>query len=155
MRRLVPGSDNFLRDHLSVYLETRGYEGHFEDLTPYGGTGPTTMLVLKTIGRKTGQTRVVPLIYDNVGSEYVVIASDGGATSNPPWFLNLTAAETVEFEVADKFFRGTWRLPEGAEREQVWSRMAEYYPPYKEYKEVAGRQIPVVMLTATESIPPW
>lgn len=153
MAKLVPGTENFLRDHLSVYLETKGFEGHYVDLTAYGGSGPTTMLVLKTIGRRSGEERLVPLIYDNVAAEYVIIASDGGSPRNPSWFHNLTARDAVDFQVADKAFRATWRLPEDAERERVWAQLADYYPPYKEYREVAGRQIPVVMLKPTESIP--
>jgi deazaflavin-dependent oxidoreductase (nitroreductase family) len=153
MTRLVPGSPTFYEDHVPVYLETHGFEGHFVDMSPYGGNGPTTILLLKTVGRKSGQARLHPLIYDNVASEYVIIASLGGAVHHPAWYLNLTAHPRVEFQVADKCFRGTWRLPEGGERQRVWDQLADYFPPYAKYQQKTDRQIPIVMMTPTETIP--
>lgn len=156
MTRLVPGSATFFQDHLPVYLETKGFEGHFVDIRVYGGKGPTTMLILKTIGRKSGKSHLVPLIYDNVDSEYVIIGSHNGASYHPAWYLNLTASSSVEFQVADKCFRATWRLAEGAERQRAWDQLADYFPHYTDHEEdaaKAGRQIPVVMLKTTETIP--
>lgn len=153
MAKLVPGSPNFFQDHLRVYLETKGFEGHFLDISAVGGAGPTTMLLLKTIGRKSGKPLIVPLIYDNAASEYVIIASKGGAPVDPAWYFNLTASPNVEFQVADKCFRGTWRQAAGAERQRLWDQLVKYYPPYADYQKKTDREIPVVVLKADANIP--
>lgn len=146
MTRLVPGSDDFVQDHVSAYLETGGFEGHFLDLAAYGGIRPNTNLILKTIGRKSGEERFVPLIYDNVGVEYVIIGSTSGGPRHPAWFLNLQENAEVEFQVADKAFRGTWRILDGVERDEAWNRMVEYFPPYADYRTRTSRDIPVIAL---------
>lgn len=153
MTRLVPGDADYFEKHVPIYLETNGFEGHFVDLSAYGGDKPTTVLILKSTGRRSGKARLNALIYDNVGPEYVIIASYSGAPTHPDWYFNLTAAPEVEFQVADKCFRGTWRVAEGAERARVWDQMAAYWPPYPEYQTRTEREIPVVMLAVTESIP--
>jgi len=153
MTKLVPGSATFFQDHLRVYLETKGFEGHFIDISAVGGKGPTTMLILKTVGRKSGKVSLVPLIYDNVADEYVIVASKGGAPEHPAWYLNLAAHPEVEFQVADKCFRGTWREATGAERQRVWDQLAAYYPPYTEYQGNTTRQIPVILMKAKVNIP--
>lgn len=153
MAKLIPGGPTFFTDHVPVYLETRGHEGHFPDIRQYGGTGPTTMLILKTIGRRTGQERLTALIYDNIGSDYVIIGSTSGAPKHPAWFLNLAERAEVEFQVADKCFRGSWRVAEGQERTVVWDKMVDYFPPYADYQTRTSRQIPVILLSPTVSIP--
>ena len=61
--------------------------------------------------------------------------------------------DEVEFQVATQAFRGTWREPEGAEREQVWNFMVDCHPFYASYQASTERQIPLVMMKAIEEIP--
>ena len=137
---------NWQAHHLEVYLRTDGAEGHFVDFTPAGGSLETPNLILKTIGKRSGEARMIPLIYGEDSGNFVIVASKGGAPKHPAWFLNLEANPGVEFQVADKKYRGTAEVAEGAERERLFKMMAEVYPPYIAYQEKTERQIPVVVL---------
>jgi deazaflavin-dependent oxidoreductase (nitroreductase family) len=140
-------------EHLAMYLNSGGAEGHICDLRDIGGHRFTTNLLLRYIGRKSGDTITTPLIYGDLGGEVVVVASKGGADKHPAWYLNVTARPEVEFQIATQAFRATWREAAGAERAKVWSFMEELFPPYKSYQASTQRQIPLVMLSALDPIP--
>ena len=109
--------------------------------------GKMPVLELTTTGRKSGEPRSLPLIYGEAGDGYVIIASKGGMPNHPVWFLNLQANPECELMVGPKHVTARARVAEGEERERLWKRMAEIYPPYDEYQERAGdRTIPVVVL---------
>jgi deazaflavin-dependent oxidoreductase (nitroreductase family) len=144
---------SFLEAHRHQYLTSGGREGHIIDLAASGGRPFTTHLLLKYVGRKSGKTYINPLFYGITGGEVVIIASKGGADQHPFWFTNLTARDTVEFQISTQAFRGTWRLAEGAERDAVWKFMVGNNPSYNDYQSTTKRQIPVVLLKAKESIP--
>ena len=148
---LQVGDPDWIERHLQAYLATNGAEGHLLDFSRVGGPQQTPTLILKTIGRRSGQPHLTPLIYGRHGREIVVIGSKGGAPEHPAWYLNLTAAPEVAFQVVDKKYRGGWRVAEGAERTAVWNTMVELYPPYRDYQvRAAGREIPVVLLDPRE-----
>ena len=132
--------------HLVSYLESGGSRGHVLDFSPMGGRRLTTNLLLKTIGRRSGEARVLPLIYGIVDGEAVIVASKGGSDTHPAWYLNLKAGPEVEFQIATQAFRATWREPEGALHQAVWDHMVGLYPPYRDYKAKTQRVIPLVML---------
>ena len=133
-------------DHIRTYRETDGREGHYVDFTGMGGTAQTPTLLLKTIGRKSGNESVLPLIYGKSGDDYVIIASKGGAPAHPAWFLNIEATSEIAFQVGEQHFIGTWRVAEGNERAQIWADMLAVYPPYADYEARTSRHIPVVVL---------
>jgi deazaflavin-dependent oxidoreductase (nitroreductase family) len=139
-------------DHLGMYLRSHGAEGHIVDLSDIGGRKFTTTLLLRLVGRKSGQTRINPLIYGDTGGEVVIVASKGGADHHPAWYLNLKDSREVSFQIATQAFRGTWREPRGAERATVWEFMVGIFPPYKNYQASTAREIPLVMLSADEPI---
>jgi deazaflavin-dependent oxidoreductase (nitroreductase family) len=137
-----------IEDHLRLYIQTDGGdEAYYRDMGPLGGDPKTKTLVLKTLGRKSGKPQLAPLIYNTWGDGFIIVASKGGADSQPAWFYNITAAETVTVQVRDKRYRCTWRIAEGVERETLWRFMSGYYPPYLEYQARTDREIPVVLLT--------
>ena len=136
----------WMEEHLRIYLETDGAEGHIVDLSDIGGRGPTTTLLLTTTGRRSGNAITVPLIYGKYGDEYVVIASKGGADHHPAWYLNFETTPDVAFQVGRAHLHGSWRVAQGEERRKVWDFMADLYPPYLEYQASTAREIPVVML---------
>jgi deazaflavin-dependent oxidoreductase (nitroreductase family) len=152
MASVQVGEPNWIERHLQSYLQTDGADGHFLDFSPGGGRKETPTLILKTVGRRTGEPHLTPLIYGRHGREIVVIGSKGGAPTHPAWYLNLTARPEVEFQVADQKYRGGWRVAEGAERDEVWDEMVELYPPYRDYQERAGRVIPVILLDPRERV---
>lgn len=139
-------ASDVIRQHLKDYLETDGVTG-YERTTPGIGGAPVKIhLILKTIGRKSGNTFLTPLLFNHWQDEWVIIASKAGSDEHPAWFLNLTAAKTVDVQIKDKRYRCTWRIAEGGEREKIWRFMADYFPPYDAYRVDTTRQIPVVML---------
>ena len=138
----LPG---WITDHIDLYLEDPD-KGHDWDSTSIGGPGVLPILLLVTKGRKSGQTRMVPLIYLRVGAGYAVIASKGGASTHPAWYLNLVGQPECEIRVRHDHYDVTARLAEGDERETIWQQMAEIYPPYDDYQAATDRAIPVVVL---------
>jgi len=144
---------SFMDEHLKAYLASGGAEGHILDLSSAGGHAITTHCLIKVVGRKSGTTYVRPLIYGNVGGEIVIVASKGGADTDPEWYLNIRQSETIGVQIATQAFEATWREPEYEERHQVWSYMTHLYPPYLGYQTSTTRHIPVVMLRAERPIP--
>jgi len=140
-------------EHRETYLRSGGAKGHIENLTPVGGRPFATHCMIKYIGRKSGRVFITPLCYADIGGEVVVCGSKGGADNHPEWYLNLVARPDVEFQIATQAFRGTWREPEGAEREKVWSFFIDCHPFYADYQASTSRILPLVMMTALEEIP--
>jgi len=136
----------WIAEHIELY-RTDPEKAHMWDSTPLGGPGLLPTLLLTTTGRKSGESRALPLIYGVAGDSYVVIASKGGMPNHPVWYLNLQANAACELMVGPKQVTARSRVAEGEERERLWKQMAEIYPPYDEYQERAGaRTIPVVVL---------
>jgi deazaflavin-dependent oxidoreductase (nitroreductase family) len=146
--RLLERGDvpEWIADHLRVYLESEGREGHMWDSSAVGGPGLLPCLVLGTKGRRTGTTRRLPLIYGTTGSSYVVVASKGGAPTHPGWYLNLVADPSVEVQVGSERFAARARSAHGDERDTLWNEMVALYPPYRDYQRKTAREIPVVVL---------
>lgn len=142
----------WMAQHLGDYLESGGARGHVVDLREIGGHQFTTTLLLRTVGRKSRQARIAPLIYGDIGGEIVIVASKGGADVHPAWYHNIKSSAELSFQVATQAFRGTWREPEGTERAEVWSFMEKVYPPYKAYQAATSRKIPLVMLKGREPV---
>lgn len=140
------GGPNWQEIHRDLYLKTDGAEGHFVDFTRGGGSKETPCLILKTTGRKSGEAKVLPLIYGKDGDGFVIVASKGGAPNHPAWFLNLRDDPRVEFQVGDRKYRGTARIAESPERERLYAMMTAVFPPYAAYQARTERQIPVVVL---------
>jgi deazaflavin-dependent oxidoreductase (nitroreductase family) len=143
----------WIGQHIQSYLRSGGAEGHILDLRDIGGLRFTATLLLRTVGRKTKTTKSLPLIYGVFGGEVVIIASKGGADIHPAWYLNLKESKEIDFQIATQAFRATWREPTGAERKAIWDYMETLYPPYKDYQAATRRIIPVVMMSARDSIP--
>ena len=126
-------------EHVRRYRETGGAVGHI-------WREGSTILLLTTIGRKSGEKRTVPLIYAEDGDRYVIIASKGGAPEHPGWYDNLAKTPEVELQVRDEVFRARARTVHGAERERLWRKANEVWRHYDEYARRTEREIPVVVL---------
>ncbi len=136
----------WIAEHLRIYRESGGAEGHLFDSSIGGGIGLVPSLLLTTVGRRSGEKRTSPLFYGTAGAAYVVIGSKGGANTHPGWYLNLRANPVVEVQVARERFTARARIATGKEREQLWEQMVQLYPPYREYQKKTRREIPVVVL---------
>lgn len=108
------------------------------------------MLLLTTRGRATGLSHTVPLLYLANGAGYVVIASYGGRSRHPDWYLNLTAHPQVEVQVKGNEERVVARTATPEERATWWPRVLAAYEGYREYESKTDRVIPVVFLDPVE-----
>jgi deazaflavin-dependent oxidoreductase (nitroreductase family) len=104
------------------------------------------ILLLTTVGRKSGQKRTVPLPYFREGQSFVLIASFGGNDKNPAWLLNVQDQPDVEIQVGRRRMQVRARITEGEERAGIWTRITRDFPRYLAYQEKTTRQIPVVVL---------
>ena len=105
------------------------------------------LLLLTTTGAKSGQTRVNPLMYMKDGERWVVIASKGGAPTNPDWYHNVIANPDVSVEVGtDSFPARASALASGPERDDLYERNAATYPQFQTYQDKTERTIPVVVI---------
>jgi len=133
----------FGQEHVRVYRETGGERG-------YAWRG-TTILLLTTRGRRSGEQRTTPLIHRTDGERYVIVASKGGAPEHPSWFENLQAEPNAEIEVKAERIPVVASVAEGEERARLWSLMNEVWPAYDDYQTKTDREIPVVVLTPRAS----
>jgi deazaflavin-dependent oxidoreductase (nitroreductase family) len=104
------------------------------------------LLLLTTIGRKSGTPRVAPLNYSTDGDRVVVIASKGGSPSHPDWYHNIVANPEVTIELGSETFRARGRTAEEPERSRLFAQQAAEMPFFAAYeREVTARRIPVVV----------
>lgn len=104
------------------------------------------LLLLHTVGARSGQERVNPMMYRPAGNGYAVFASKAGAPTNPDWYHNLRANPRVRAEIGTRTVDLVARVAEGGEREQIWSAQKQDYPGFADYERKTDRQIPVVIL---------
>lgn len=129
----------FGNEHVSRYEETDGEVGHeWQEGVP--------TLIVTTTGRKTGEERKSPLIYQIVDGNAVIVASKSGAPSHPGWYFNLQADPEVGVQVKADKYTARARTAEGEERTKLWDALAKVWPLYNEYQKKTDREIPVVVL---------
>lgn len=129
----------FMRLHVSVYRATGGKLG--------GNLAGNKILLLTTIGNKTGQPRTVPLVYFEDDGKTYIVASAGGAPQHPAWYKNLSAKPEVTIELGAKHLRAKAVTTEKAERDPVFEKIKKKMPQFAGYeKKAQGRVIPIVRL---------
>jgi len=123
-----------------------------EQIMASGGTEGTVMrgmpvVLLTTVGAKTGKLRKTPLMRVEHNGEYAIVASLGGAPKNPVWYYNVVKNPRVELQ--DGTATGDYEAREvfGDEKAQWWERAVAAYPDYADYQTKTDRQIPVFVLT--------
>lgn len=127
------------REHVERYRATDGEEG-------YRWRRGTTILLLTTRGRRSGEERTTPLIFREVDGAHVIVASKGGTPEHPDWYVNLEADPRVTVQIEGEVFGAVARTAAPGERERLWPLMAEAWPDYDAYQEQTDREIPVVVL---------
>jgi len=137
-----PSPSKWVRD------QVQEYEGS-------GGTSGTTMrempvIIVTTIGAKSGKVRKVPLMRVEHEGEYAAVASMGGALKNPVWYANLVANPQVEVRDGTVVRAMTAREVESEEKAIWWQRCVAAFPDYAKYQEKTERAIPVFVLTAAD-----
>jgi deazaflavin-dependent oxidoreductase (nitroreductase family) len=110
---------------------------------PFAGR---TLLLLHTIGAKSGEKRINPVAYINDGDRFVIIASKGGAPNNPDWFYNIAANPEVQIEVGTEQLKVMAKITTEPERTRLYEKMIEMMPGFAEYRLKTKRIIPVILL---------
>jgi deazaflavin-dependent oxidoreductase (nitroreductase family) len=107
---------------------------------------PVPTLLLDHVGRRSGTKFTTPLLYLADGDDLVVVASQGGMSTNPQWFSNLLAAPDTQVQVRAELRRVHARVADPAERARLWPRLVELYADFESYQAWTERVIPVVIL---------
>ena len=128
--------------HAGVYRATGG--------KLFGRMGKSPILLLNTVGRKTGRKRTSPLLYVMDGEDFVIIASKGGAAAHPAWYLNLRANPVATVEIGDREVQVEAEVADPEEKTRLWQKMVEMYPAYDDYQRKTGREIPLLILHPVE-----
>lgn len=116
-------------------------EGMFKD---------APILLLSTIGVRSGKIRVTPLAHTRDGARFVIVASNGGGPRHPDWYHNVVANPVVTIEVGPERFKARASVADSAERERLFEAHAQLMPQFREYQHMTDRRIPVVVLERVE-----
>jgi len=106
-----------------------------------------SLLLLHSKGAKSGEARINPVACVRDGEKLVVIASKGGAPTNPDWYYNVVSDPTVTVEVGTDKFQARAEVAREPERTRLYDKMAEMMPGFNEYRQKTKRVIPVLVLT--------
>jgi F420H(2)-dependent quinone reductase len=139
-----PGTFDMARDQVDRYERSGGTEG----LENQGG-GP--VIVLTSVGAKSGKLRKSPLMRVEHDGEYAVVASMGGAPKNPVWYYNLTANPHVELQDGPVKKDYQAREVHGEEYVTWFERAVAVWPDYAEYQKKTTRTMPIFVLTPLDA----
>ncbi|MEU9383983.1 nitroreductase family deazaflavin-dependent oxidoreductase [Streptomyces sp. NPDC048279] len=135
-----PSPAAWVREQVELYESSGGTKG-----TTLMDTGMPVIL-LTTMGVKSGKIRKTPLMRVEHGGKYAVVASQGGAPKNPVWYYNVKSQPLVELQDGPVKQDMTAREITGAEKAEWWERAVAAYPPYADYQKKTDREIPVFVL---------
>lgn len=119
----------------------------FREGGPVEGMDRSRLLLLTTTGRRSGERRTTPMMFERDGDDLIVIASNVGAPKHPDWYLNLAAHPQVTVEVGDERLDAAAATTTGARRERLWAMLKQRYPFFADHEAKTSREIPVVALT--------
>ncbi|MBV9012809.1 MAG: nitroreductase family deazaflavin-dependent oxidoreductase [Pseudonocardiales bacterium] len=143
----VSGTNDYVARNPAVIAQFRANAGQVDGFD-------VPLLLLTSIGAKSGKTRINPLIYHTDGDRLIVFASYGGAPTHPDWYHNLVAHPEVTVEVGTAVWAVTARTAVGQERDRLWADAVAKYPFFADYQAETTRQIPVVILQRHQEGPP-
>jgi deazaflavin-dependent oxidoreductase (nitroreductase family) len=108
--------------------------------------GTQTILLLHTVGRRSGRQHVTPIAYFYTDGFYFLIGSNWGKEHNADWYNNLLAQPRTLIEVNGQKISIVARQAEGQEYDRLWKYAVAHHPPYLHYKEMTKRHIPILVL---------
>ncbi len=138
----APSTSDWARKQAELYESTNGEKGNTIVGLP--------IILLFTLGAKSGKIRKTPLMRVEHEGEYLAVASLGGAPNNPAWYHNVVDAPLVELQDGAVRKDYTPRELEGEERALWWDRAVEAYPPYADYQVKTDRLIPIFLLSPVD-----
>ncbi len=139
----APSTSDWARTQAELFEATDGAQG--ADLRGM------PVIVLTSVGAKTGKLRKTALMRVEREGDYAVVASLGGAPKHPVWYFNLVKNPHVELQDGTEKADYVAREVTGAEKSAWWERAVAAYPPYADYQEKTDRQIPVFVLSREQS----
>ena len=128
----------FYRLHRRLYELTDGRIGHRSPAGP--------ILLLTTIGRKSGKPRTTPLLYMPDADDYLVVASNGGRNEPPEWLRNLEASPDARVRAGREVHPVRGDVLWGADADVLWPSLAAFHPGWRRYQRLTEREIPIVRL---------
>jgi deazaflavin-dependent oxidoreductase (nitroreductase family) len=128
----------FLRFQVFLYRLTEGKFG--------GKMMGFKVLLLSTIGRKSGKTHTTPLGYFQIKEGFIIVASNGGRDNNPAWFINLQANPKVKYQILKDVYSGNAEVLSGELRKSAWQQVVASAPQYARYEKSTKREIPLLLL---------
>jgi len=134
-----PSTSDWARDNAELYMQSGGTQGAELKGMP--------VVLLTTIGAKSGKLRKTPLMRVEHNGEYAVVASLGGAPKNPVWYYNIVKNPRVELQDGTETGDYDAREVVGDEKALWWQRAVAAYPDYADYQANTDRAIPVFVLT--------
>ena len=134
-----PSTSDWARENAELYMSSGGTEG-----TELKGR---PVILLTTVGAKTGKIRKTPLMRVEHDGHYAVVASLGGAPKNPVWFYNIVKHPRVELQDGTETGEYEAREVTGDEKAVWWERAVAVWPDYADYQRKTDREIPVFVLT--------
>jgi len=134
----VPDMEEFNRGVIEEFRANDGKVGG-----PFEGA---PVLLLTSVGAKSGERRTTPVMYLPDGERMVIFASLGGAPNNPAWYHNLVANPSATVEVGPGTVEVEAVVTSGEERDRLFDQQAALYPQFADYAQKTTRQIPVVAL---------
>jgi deazaflavin-dependent oxidoreductase (nitroreductase family) len=137
-----PSPSEWVRNQVAEYEESHGSRAN--TLRDSG----LQIIIVATRGNRSGKVRKTPVMRVEHEGEYALVASKGGAPTNPVWYYNLVAhPDEVAIQDGPEPFDVTVRQVSGDERSTWWQRAVEAYPPYADYQVNTDREIPVFVAT--------
>ncbi|MCT2542974.1 MULTISPECIES: nitroreductase family deazaflavin-dependent oxidoreductase [Streptomyces] len=133
-----PSPEQWVRDQVELFESSGGTEGTTMRGMP--------VIILTTLGAKSGKIRKTPLMRVEHDGKYAVVASQGGAPKHPVWYHNIVADPRVELQDGPLRQDMNAREATGEEKDLWWGRAVEAFPDYADYQQKTDRQIPVFVL---------
>ncbi|MEM7130441.1 MAG: nitroreductase/quinone reductase family protein [Chloroflexota bacterium] len=128
----------FLSLHVNLYRLTKGKMG--------GKMGGNSILLLNTVGRKSGKKFTIPLVYLMEEDNYILIASNGGADKHPGWYFNLKSQPQTTVQVMEQTINVTAEMAPPEERNRLWKNITSTHEQFQAYQEKTERVIQVFVL---------
>lgn len=108
--------------------------------------GTQTILILRTVGRKSGQPRSIPIAYFFHDGKYLIVESNWGKDNHADWYFNLQKQQQASIEIKGETIKVNASFAEGEEYARLWDYVTKKHPPYLEYQKMTERKIPIAVL---------
>ena len=110
------------------------------------------VLLLTTVGRRSGEARITPLFYLRAGENLVVVASRGGTSRNPDWYQNIESTPQVTIQIAEQTRAMMARPANEEERQELWPKLVSMFRVWERFQQRSSRNFPVVILSPADEV---